>query len=208
LGVGRIELADLEPLEAVERTIPISSPKLGNKGEIRVSMLFRPGVIARSRHKTSTFSSAGRAMTQIGGLPFEASRGLAHGVTFAGSKAFGVFKKDKQSDSEDGHPLPQVPPALVLQPTTSNNGGAVPLPSTNIALPPGITVSPPELGTLRVTVVSAKDLSIAQPGETIRPYAIVRLGEKEFKTRHASKTTTPEWFVSHSLQRSMASIFQ
>ena len=29
----------------------------------------------------------------------------------------------------------------------------------------------------------------------IKPYATVRVGDKEFKTKHAGKTDTPEWLV-------------
>ena len=53
-------------------------------------------------------------------------------------------------------------------------------------------VAPPvEPGLLRVTVVDAKDLSSGP--DSIKPYVVVRVGEKESKTKHAGKTTSPEW---------------
>ena len=46
-----------------------------------------------------------------------------------------------------------------------------------------------EPGTLRVTVIDAKDLASSD----VKPYVVVRVGDKEQKTKHASKTSTPEW---------------
>jgi len=41
-----------------------------------------------------------------------------------------------------------------------------------------------------VSVLDAKDLI---GGQDVKPYAVVRVGEKEFKTKHAGKTVAPEW---------------
>ena len=49
-----------------------------------------------------------------------------------------------------------------------------------------------EPGTLKVTVVSAKDLS-APDNEPPKAYVVVRVGEKENKTKHASRNVAPEW---------------
>ncbi|KAJ7801087.1 C2 domain-containing protein, partial [Mycena leptocephala] len=59
-------------------------------------------------------------------------------------------------------------------------------------------------GTLRVTVTHAKDLSSAD----IKPYAVIRVGAKEYKTKQTAKTATPEWdetftFVAGALTRKM-----
>jgi hypothetical protein len=40
--------------------------------------------------------------------------------------------------------------------------------------------------------MDAKDLI---GGQDVKPYAVVRVGEKEFKTKHAGKTVAPEWYV-------------
>jgi len=47
-----------------------------------------------------------------------------------------------------------------------------------------------EHGTLKVLVLDAKDLI---GGSDVKPYAIVRIGDKEYKTKHAGKTVAPEW---------------
>ena len=62
------------------------------ESEYHCSVIYRRmtetiAVIARARQKTSTFSMAGRAVTQIGGLPFAAGKGVVHG---GGAVASGV----------------------------------------------------------------------------------------------------------------------
>jgi hypothetical protein len=47
-------------------------------------------------------------------------------------------------------------------------------------------------GILRVSVLNAKGLI---GGQDVKPYAVVRVGETEFKTKHAGKTVNPEWYV-------------
>ncbi|TFY83046.1 hypothetical protein EWM64_g967 [Hericium alpestre] len=193
LGSAQINLEDLEPFNGVERVLPLYSDKHGQKGSIRVSLLFQPEIIARSRKNTSTFSTAGRAMTQIGALPIGAGKGVFHGVT-------GIFKRDKDEDFKDG---------VISQPDMDGRGPVPDIPGSQMSQPVGMsdrmvagdqlsvapTTPPPshgefENGTLKVTVLDAKDL-----GETdsVKPYAVVRVGDKEMKTKHAGKTLTPEW---------------
>lgn len=181
LGSAKIDLASLEPFSAVERTVALSHQKHGEKGEIRVRLLFTPEIIVKSRKNTSTFSTAGRAMTQIGHLPMGAGKGVLHGVT-------GVFKKhgggsDEDSNSDDDKR--ELPAGVVSNPVDYAAEGTSPaaFPSVNGE---GGAQSP---GTLRVIVKSAKDLSTSD----IKPYAVVRVGDKEQKTKHASKTAVPEW---------------
>ncbi|KAF7306591.1 hypothetical protein MIND_00450400 [Mycena indigotica] len=175
LGVAQIPLDDLEPFESTERTLDLVSSK-GQHGFIRVRLMFQPEIIAKSRKSTSTFSTAGRAMTQFGGIPVNAGKGVLHGVT-------GVFKKGKDDD---------VPPV----PTLSAPSGQASHPvGQNDELHPDMSImshdNPPssEPGTLRVTVLDAKDLS---SGDT-KPYATIRVGDKEFKTKPTPKTASPEW---------------
>ncbi|KAH6906705.1 transmembrane protein [Coprinopsis sp. MPI-PUGE-AT-0042] len=88
LGSAIINIRDLEAFQLTERWIALSTEKHGQKGRVRVRLLFQPKIIAKSRKTQSTFSSAGgRAMTTIGGLPVNAGKGVVHGVT-------GIFKKD------------------------------------------------------------------------------------------------------------------
>ena len=92
LGSAKIDVASLEPFEATEQTVHLSSAKHGEKGEILTRMMFTPEIIAKSRNSTSTFSSAGRTMTQFGGIPVSAGMGVLHGVTGV-LKGFLVFQK-------------------------------------------------------------------------------------------------------------------
>lgn len=68
------------------------------------------------------------------------------------------------------------------------------LPTTNTAAFSGQGSAPQEPGTLRVTVASAKDLG--GQNTDIKPYVMVKIGKKDFSTKHHSKTTNPEWYVS------------
>ncbi|KAG8962436.1 hypothetical protein FRC03_004243 [Tulasnella sp. 419] len=191
LGTGKIDLAELEPFQATEKSIPLISNKHGEKGEIRVRMVFQPEFIMKTRKNTSTFSTAGRAMTQIGSVPFGAGRGVVHGVGTVGKKAKGLFGRSKTLDEEDETEAPEPPSGQVSAPVGSSDGPNA-LPVENTAVPPGYSVSPGESGVLRVVVVSAKDLSLM--GESsVKPYLVLKSGKEEFKTKHAGKTLSPQW---------------
>lgn len=156
-------------------------------------MVFQPEIIMKSRKSTSTFSAAGRTMTAIGSAPISAGKGVLQGVA-------GVFKRGR--DSEDEHNffglssssaseskavVPNVPGTQVSQPV----GEGERLPVVAASDTNGHS-APQEPGVLRVSVLEAKDLT---GGLDVKPYAVVRLGEKEFKTKHAGKTVAPEWYV-------------
>lgn len=203
LGVGKINLEDLEPFNAQERTIPLSSQKHGEKGEIKISLLFQPEIIAKSRKNTSTFSAAGRAMTQIGALPVGAGKGVFHGVTgvFRSKDKNGTIVEDMEPTSNgmvmhgkdtsvgSGESIPNLPGAQMSQPVGQSDhmvggGGMSSLP-TNGHLADGNRV---EAGTLRVTVLDAKDMGSGD----LKPYAVLRCGDKEQKTKHV-KGAIAEW---------------
>lgn len=190
LGNATIDLENLEPFEAVERTLPLVLENEGAKGRIRVRLLFKPEIIIKQRSKTSTFSSAGRAMTQIGGLPVQAGKGVFHGVT-------GVFKRDKDEDRH-APPVPQVPSGQASQPVGASG---VPAPgaafNAHERLNSGASASN-EPGTLRVVIIDAKDLSTGDA----KPYATIRVGDKEVKTKHVGKTAQPEWNETFTLSAS------
>lgn len=192
LGSAKIDLSELEPFEATERALSLTHDKHGEEGTIQVRLMFQPEIIVKSRKNTSTFSTAGRAMTQFGGLPVKAGKGVFHGAT-------GVFKhKNKdgdsiESDMQDGVPqdLPSgqmsqpIAPGAVTGGEGSMNGSTTfPSPGSNESL-----TTNSGMGTLRVHVVEAKDLS----GSDYKPYAVVRVGDKEVKTKHLGKTASPEW---------------
>ena len=178
LGGCKIDLESLEPFTAVERSLALSSAKHGDKGEVRVRLLFTPEIIVKSRKNTSTFSTAGRAMTQIGHIPMGAGKGVIHGVT-------GVFKRRNSSSSESSDDRREPPAGVLAKPVDYAAEGGV----AAAAFPASASNGGAEPGTLRVVVKDAKDLSTAD----IKPYVVVRVGDKECKTRHAHKTATPEW---------------
>lgn len=184
LGSARIELADLEPFQGIERDVPLLHTKHGERGSVRVHLTFQPEIIARSRKNTSTFANAGRAMTQVGALPFEGAKGVVHGVGSAGAKVTSLFKRDHK-DKPPSIDEPEVLPLGVA----SRPVGDQAFPSQ----PPLTPASPQEPGVLKVTVLNGKDLTYGgHDMKDIKPYVQIRLGEKENKTKH-SKAQDPEW---------------
>lgn len=185
LGVGRITLDDLEPFEAAERVVNLSTEKHGEKGQVYIRMTFAPEIVAKSRRTTSTFSAAGRAMTQLGALPMGAGKGVIHGVG-------GIFRKDffHHHDKSSEHLTPPTEPPLPEHPEPTSNSAreSAVFPSTESG-PVGAGGPPSEPGSLRVVVSSAKGL----PGGDMRPYVTLRVGDREFKTKHGTRTSTPEW---------------
>ncbi|KAJ7124724.1 C2 domain-containing protein [Mycena crocata] len=176
LGVAEIHLADFEPFEAIERTIDLTHK--GQKGgHVRIRLMFQPEIIAKSRKNTSTFSTAGRAMTQFGGLPVSAGKGVLHGVT-------GVFKKGPKEEDFAPPPVPDVPSGQASHPI-----GQPDVLRADASSFSHEASSSSEPGTLRVTMLDAKDLS---SGDS-KPYATIRIGDKEYKTKPTHKTATPEW---------------
>lgn len=189
LGSAKINLEDIEPFVATDRTLTLSSEKRGNKGQLHISMVFQPGIIVKSRKNTSTFSAAGRTMTAIGSAPLNAGKGVFHGVA-------GVFKRGKESDDdffglgaqpEPKAVIPDKSGAQVSQPLGDGEHLAVQASASS-----GVTghIALLEHGTLKVLVSDAKDLI---GGSDVKPYAVVRIGDKEHKTKHAGKTVAPEW---------------
>ncbi|CAL1696266.1 unnamed protein product [Somion occarium] len=201
LGKTKIDLAELEPFESVERVLHLSSTKIGDKGRVYVRLLFSPEIVMKERKNTSTFNTAGRAATQIGHIPVSAGRGVVQGVA-------GVFRRGKGSsvsESDDEGPGTAIPKKISFADKVDRS--AIPdLPSGSASQPVGMGATLGaegavfsggesanghqfEAGVIRVTVLGAKDL-LAQD---VKPYAIVRIGDKEYKTKHAQKTSTPEW---------------
>lgn len=198
LGSASINLADLEPMEATERILELSHSKHGNKGHLRVRLLFSPEIIAKTRTKTSTFSTAGRAVTQVGGLPLAGGREVVHGVGKVGSGIGQLFKRDHKSEAQLAVPedAPAGQTSVPLKgpdvPPTTAPATAQTFPSAASANGHGVSNgSASEPGTLRVTVVEAKDLSVSDT----KPYVVLRVGDKEYKTKN-QKTPAPQWYAS------------
>jgi hypothetical protein len=107
-------------------------------------------------------------------------KGVIQGVT-------GVFKRDKNKDDEG---LPSAPPDVPSGQVSRPLPPPEPFPEMQITAPieNGASGST-ETGSLKVTVVDAKDLSWSD----VKPYIVLRLGSAEHKTKHSGKTLTPEW---------------
>lgn len=183
LGVGRIDVASIEPFQATAQTVKLAT-KRGEKGEIRLRLVFQPGIIAKSRKPTST-------LTTIGGLPVSAGKGVLQGVA-------GVFKHRENNGHQDA--AAAAAGASVASPTAIAVLEAARRSTTSLAsLENGVaaaaaagttmTTTVQEPGTLQVTVLGAKDLSHGD----VKPYVTIRVGDKEAKTKHTQKTHAPEW---------------
>lgn len=192
LGAATIDLARLESFQAMEVDLPLASSKYGEKGHIRMRLMFHPEIIARSRKNTSTFSAAGRSMTQ---LPVSAGKGVFQGVA-------GVFGRKSRDEDDRELEAPHTPAGQAshaLSPE-SRNGSTTAFPMfSGRASTDGLPAMPnggssQEAGTLRVTLVSGKDIGDGDD----KPYTTLRIGDKEFKSKYGAKTATPEWYVNYS----------
>ena len=206
LGVSKIDLASLEPFEAMEKAYPLSSVKQGDHGEIRLKMVFIPEIIAKQRKNTSTFAGAERAMTSIGAVPLGVGKGIVHGVGkvggAVGGAVGGVIRKDhSKSESVDSggtrrdlHPE-DLPVGAIPQHVSGYdaNGHASAFPAHTAAGPSGDALCPNEPGTLRVSVLGAENLPTHNGEAPKQPYVLVKVGDKEHKTKHEHKNANPEW---------------
>jgi hypothetical protein len=153
-------------------------------------MNFQPEIIVKSRAKTSTFSTAGRAMTQVGALPLQAGKGVFHGVT----RAFG---RGGNHSSDDGSliDVAEMGSGQASQPIGANGIGV----GENAFTGPGQGISGAgghanghlaEPGIVKVTVIEAKDYNPG--GDSLKPYVILKSGDKDHKTSHRPKSTSSE----------------
>lgn len=58
LGSGVIDLSNVEPFESLAMTIPLVTPKHGQKGSVRIQVVFQPAIIIKSRKVIETFRVA------------------------------------------------------------------------------------------------------------------------------------------------------
>nr|ODN82408.1 transmembrane protein [Cryptococcus depauperatus CBS 7841] len=187
LGGGVIDLAGLEPFELTEKILPVISEKRGEAGTFTFRMLFTPEIIARVRHNTSSFATAGRAITHIGGVPLGVGKGVIHGGGAVADPSTGTISSDTTTPNGN-----DIAAGQTSAPTGTNVEGVVPT-SNATTLPVGEGASPLEPGTLGVTVISAKDLKSDREGNA-KPYVQVRVGGKTSKTDHVKgQGPTPEW---------------
>lgn len=211
MGIGKIDLEEIQPFVGINKAIPLNTLKHGVKGEVRITLLFQPSIIAKSRKNTSTFSSAGRAMTQVGNIPMGAGKGIVHGVGNVGNAGItvvkGVFRRGHHDEANESKTSLELPTngaiavvdnnaAVIPSPAVAANGGGSIGSAAGVAFSKtedGDTRAPHDYGMLKVTVISGRDLPGTSGGETIKPYVVLKAGDKEQKTKHAGKTTAPEW---------------
>ncbi|CCA70918.1 related to TCB3-protein localized to membranes, bud-enriched [Serendipita indica DSM 11827] len=189
IGKVQVDLASLEAFTPHEVSLPLSSTKHGDKGYIRVRMLFTPQIVAKSRKSTSTFSTAGRAVTQVGGAPIAVGKGVVGGVGIVGKGVVGgvgnVGKGVKGifSGKKGGDDVSSPPPTA-----TSFNA-----PPSSAGVEGGEELSGDQ-GNLRMDIIDGQDLHAADRGGTSDPYVVVTLnGDKVYKTDTKKKTLTPTW---------------
>jgi Ca2+-dependent lipid-binding protein len=107
LGGNTIDLTELEPYSHFEKSYPLS----GAKGEVRLSMVFRPEFIQKKRNSTSTFS---RALTAVDGVITGGDKAVKSGANVVGSGAklvtsgFGLLGK-KPSESTNSPVVSESP---------------------------------------------------------------------------------------------------
>lgn len=190
LGTARIDLGSIEPFQGIEKTIPLVHDKHGDKGWVRVQLNFQPEIIVKSRAKTSTFSTAGRAMTQVGALPLQAGKGVFQGVTR-------VFGRGGNHSSDDGSII-DVADMASGQASRPIGAGGIGV-GENVFTGPGQGISGAggqgngllsEPGIVKVTVLEAKDYNPS--GDGLKPYVILKSGDKEHKTSHRPRSTSSE----------------
>ena len=164
---------------------------------------------------------AGRAVTQIGGLPFAAGKGVGKGVVHGGGavasgvghgigsvggfagRRMGLIKKrsvsgkitelPERSTSDLASPDGgfNVPAGQVSQPVNGAAGDSLPTGAAATTLAPGLGSPASEPGLLNVTVMAAKDLK-SEEGNGLKSYVQLRMSGKVQKTDHV-RGLQPEW---------------
>ncbi|TIB85174.1 hypothetical protein E3Q10_04275 [Wallemia mellicola] len=206
LGVAKVDLTAFEPLESTEFTYDLKDGESGDQGNIKVSFVFKPSFIIKTRSRTSTFSHAGRALTQVGGIGIGAGKGVVHGAGhigkgamsgagFIGSnvggavgKAGGLFHIGKKKS-----------PSMGGNESFVDEGNSAP--RSNNAQMSDKPASRVEVGDLNVTVVKAWDLKGEGHHEQPKPKPVLRMGRYKVEGKSAGKTSEPsfdESFILHT----------
>lgn len=132
-------------------------------------------------------------MTQVGSLPLQAGKGVFHGVT----RAFGRSGHNGNHSSDDGSiiEVPEMGPGQASKPIGAGGIGV----GESVFNGPGEGISGAgaqgngsltEPGIVKVTVLEAKDYNPG--GDGLKPYVILKSGDKEHKTSHRPKSTGSE----------------
>ncbi|KAG8927442.1 hypothetical protein FRC02_008216 [Tulasnella sp. 418] len=184
-----MDLAEFEPFQSTEKSIPLSSNKHGDRERSEFAC-FQPEFIMEN---TSAFSTARRATVHIGSVPFGAGLGVVHGIGSVGKKAKGLFGRRKTLNEENGIEALGLPPGKVSAPVGSSDGPNA-LPVQRLRTPPRFRLS------WRIRPI-ARSCSFCQGfvpnGRKLGEAILGAQGWKElFKTKHAGKTLSPPWYVT------------
>lgn len=132
-------------------------------------------------------------MTQVGGLPLQAGKGVFHGV----GRVFGRGGNGGNHSSDDGSiiDVAEMVPGQASKPIGAGGIGV----GENAFTGPGQGISGAGAqgnghssgpGIVKVTVLEAKDYNPS--GDNLRPYVILKSGDKEHKTNHRQKSAGSE----------------
>ncbi|KAJ5180862.1 Tricalbin [Penicillium capsulatum] len=107
LGSSPIDLEDLQPFESKEVTLPLD----GKSGVIRLSLLFKPSYVIRSRQGTSTLSGTFAIPGKVVGAPVKGvgfvGGNVVRGASFLKHGLMSRIGKDKNGD-ETGSLAPSI----------------------------------------------------------------------------------------------------
>ncbi|KAF3932776.1 Tricalbin-1 [Dactylella cylindrospora] len=213
LGAADIDLTKVEPFKKSVAIVPLD----GKSGSIRLSFVFTPNYVIRSRHATATFSGTfavpGKIVTNVAGAPIKGitkvGGGVLKGASFIGRGFTGKNKKDKDSDSDDGQSqttqsitVPETHVDEAREGQSSGSGSPTRLKTPNrdssSTLNPfgshrsqksisGASIAP-DLGTATITLVTASGYP---KGAKLQVYlkATVKGKEKEIFQSKAQKAT-------------------
>lgn len=204
-----------------EVEVPLSSVKHGDKGSVRVRLVFTPRIIAKSRRETTTFSQAGRAMSTVGSVPLGVGKGVGKGVLyggkglihgvgttvgFAGRKAGLIKKKDKHGNEV----LVEESTGQIVEGNgadlgyASSDGETRPIQNSTMAqtlnagqmsgIEEHADVQGGHAEAISITCLSGSNL-VGTGNHDVKPYVQLTLGRKSYKTSHAKRAVDPEWRV-------------
>jgi Ca2+-dependent lipid-binding protein len=220
LGEGYIDMAALDPFQLQSLDLPVM---LEGKqyGTVQINVLFQPGIIARSRQKTNTFTA-----TTLG-APVAVGKGVVAGGSAVVSGVGSVItaptrlfrKKDRSASHSAGSAPPMADPIAAGHPVP-----AVPVPIRDVQLQPGAAVSgpvevveelapagymastnfaatapeviPQEPGTLTVAVMGVKSLqpnSESHGSKDLKPFISLKMGDRSVVKTDSGKGIDYDW---------------
>ncbi|CAG8554094.1 17567_t:CDS:10 [Acaulospora morrowiae] len=204
LAHGRLDLSELKSFEGAERKVPLTNNEDGSKaGSVNLYLRFEPQLVNKKRLPTGTFAGATKTITGIGTGVLSGGESVVKGgvgivgsgVNLVGSGAssvVGAVEEEKIEPATRSINTNTIETAQEKPPSVENNGVA--RNSTYNVSESSVAESASESGSLRLSIIEAKDLIAADSGGTSDPYVKVKLNKKEiYKTQIIKKTLNPKW---------------